>query len=223
MTEPPSFWLMAPFAVAAGWHTLRAVRLRVSTHGLVGGGAANLVMLAYAPAALSMLNAETLTPLAPVIEWCRHYVLALLVLAAILSEFALRFIVIRGAARLGEMAERQDDPSLLAKVCDALQALRCHDLAIVGLRRLAEMGHAESSVRSSLAALYGIQRRFLQAEASARKAIALDPSNGMAHFYLSAALYEQGRTEEQEASRAEAARLGVDLSQFEQRILKPAS
>lgn len=221
MTEPPSFWLMAPFAVVAGWHTLRAVRLRVSTHGLVGGGAANLVMLAYVPAALSILNAETLTPLAPLIEWCRHYVLALLVLAAIVSEFILRVTIIRAAARLGEMAKREDDPDALAKVCDALQALRCHDLAIVGLRRLAETDHAEAAVRTSLAGLYGIQRRFLQAEASARQAIALDPSNGMAHFYLSAALHEQGRKAEEEASRAEAERLGVDLSQFEQRILKP--
>lgn len=217
MTEPPSFWLIAPFALVAGSHSLRSFRLRTQTGGLVGRWTLRLIVVAYVPAALSILNAETLTSLAPVIEWVRHYVLVLLVFAAIAGEFFLRQAVHAGAMRLGPAAETLNDPSALAKVCDALQAIHCHDLALVGLRRLAEMNYNPSATYSAIAALYGIQRRFFAAEAAARKAIDLDPENGMAYYYLSASLWEQGRVEEVEKHRAEAARLGVDLSQFVQR------
>jgi len=214
MTEPPSMWLILPVAAICAWQSYRLARLRRTTNGLVGGKTVYVMYLSFVPVAFAMLNAENLPWLIDVIEWSRKYFLVLLVTGTMLTELSFRVTRLLGAYRLAREAETSEDVAELGRACCALEAMGCYDMAIAGYRRLEGRSSDRSRIQSAVAALLGIRRRFLEAEKYARRAIASDPRNALAHAYLSLALLEQGRDYEAQSSRETAERLGVDFRIF---------
>jgi tetratricopeptide (TPR) repeat protein len=214
MSEPPTMWLILPIAAVCAWQSYRLARLRRMTNGLVGSKTEYVMYLGFAPAALAMLNAETLPWLSSAIEWSRMHVLVLLVTGTMLTEVSFRITRLLGAYRLTRAAETSEDVAELGRACSALEAMGCYDIAIAGYRRLESHSSDRSRIQTAMAALFGIRRRFLEAEKYARLAAASNPLNPLAHAYLSLALLEQGRHSEAQSSRANAERLGVDFRIF---------
>jgi tetratricopeptide (TPR) repeat protein len=103
------------------------------------------------------------------------------------------------------------DPDELKGATDALETLGIYDQAIVGLNRLAELSPSSSTAHSHMASLYGILRRFRNAEVHARLAVEVDPENPMGHYYLGMALNELDRTEEALVCFKKARSLGLQL------------
>jgi tetratricopeptide (TPR) repeat protein len=207
-------WLILPVAAVCLWQSYRLARLRRMTSGLVGGGTEYVMYLSFAPAAVAMLNAQTLPSLGNGIAWAREHILVLLVTAIVVTELAFRVTRLLGTYRLARDAETTENAAELARACSALEAMGCYDMAITGYRRLEGRTADRSRVQSAMAALLGIRRRFLEAEKYARRALDSDPNNPLAHAYLSLALLEQGREAEAQASRATAEKLGVDFRVF---------
>lgn len=219
MNGPPSIWLILPVAAVCAWQSYRLARLRRITNGLVGEKTEVVMYLSFAPIVLAMLNPERFPWLFRAIHWSREHFMILLVTGVTSTELAFRFTRLLGTYRLARDAETSGDPAELERACSALEAMDCHDMAIAGYRRLETRSSNPSRIHSAMAALLGIRRRFLEAEKYARRAIASDPGNGLAHAYLSLALYEQGRTTEAQLSRASAEHLGVDFQIFSEHRL----
>lgn len=214
MTEPPSISLILPIAAVCAWQSYRLARLRRITNGLVGGKTEHIMYLSFTPAALAMLNAKNLPWISNVIEWSRAHVLVLLVTGTMLTELSFRITRLFGAYRLARDAETSEDVAKLGRACSELEAMGCYDMAIAGYRRLVSRSSDRSRIQTAMAALFGIRRRFLEAEKYARLAVASEPRSPLAHAYLSLALLEQGRNSEAQSSRATAERLGVDFRIF---------
>lgn len=220
MAEPPSMWLILPVAAVCLWQSARLSRLRQVTKGLVGGKVEYVMYLSFLPAAVAMLNAETLPSLRGPIAWSREHFLVLLVTGVTLTEASFRITQLVGTYRLALIAETSERAGELDTACHALEAINCCELAIAGYRRLESRTSEASRVQSAMAALLGISRRFLEAERYARRAVESDASNPLAHAYLSLALLEQGRTDEAQSSRAAAERLGFEFDSFTTRRLR---
>jgi tetratricopeptide (TPR) repeat protein len=139
------------------------------------------------------MNPEMLPPLAPLVFWLRAHFLAVIVGMLIIGEVFFQSAMPYGINRQAQLVENSDDPGELQRATDALEILGLYDIALVGLNRIK---NPASQIHVRVAALYGIQRRFLRAEESARRAIEIDPNNAAGYFYLGLAANELDRKNE---------------------------
>lgn len=210
--SPPSLLLLIPLAAVYLTQTVRLGNLSLATEQWVGAGSLNKwTYLFFVPVILAALNPAVFPVIEQPILWTRKHFLAVVVTMLIVAEVFLRAAVTNGITRLVRIVEHADDLKELQAASDALSVLGLHDMAIVGLKRIAALAPESSRSHSHLASLYGIQRRFLRAEEAARRAIAIDPNNALGHYYLGMAMHELGRTEEAAACFQRSRQLGMAL------------
>ncbi len=211
-TSPPSPLLLIPLAIVYLTQTVMLGNLSLATKQLVGKGALNIwTYVFFTPIILASLDTKAVPVLEAPILWTRAHFVAIITCMLVLGEAFLRAAVTRGTVRLAHLAENSGNAKELVEAVDALAVLGLDDMAIVGLRRLAEMDPRSSRIYSHLASLYGIQRRFIRAEKAAQRAIELDPNNPYGYYYLGMAAFELEQFDLANQSFKSAKQLGLNL------------
>jgi len=207
MTPPPLAWsvLMAGVYVV---QFVRFGRLTMFAHNPFAAPAMNFwAAVAHLPLLAVVLEPSALETLAPAIAWCRQYILVLLAAAAMLGQVliarARQSHIDAMAAALQtstDLPRRMAMARSLAWYGRSPEAIEAYQKTIGMSADTGEAAACKVDACVALAALVGAQGEFDRSEELCRQALALDPSQGLAHFYLGLALRERG--DEAEARRA---------------------
>lgn len=209
--QPPSMWITSSLAllylIQIVRHLGRVVHFGGDTPWSKVLNAWSIVVIV--PVAICTMDPAELPKWAPFIEWMRAHAISVISVLLMASEPLLRGGQFLNIQRLVILGENSNDPKVVAEAASQLELHEVHDLAVEAHERAIDLRPDLADEHVHVAALYGILRRFKDAERAARRAISLAPESPSAHFYLGMAALEQRRLPEANAILKKAVSLGL--------------
>lgn len=208
--KPPSLWVTGVLAVLYLIQFARIGREGLVTDSRTLERVLNVwTFIAFAPILLASLNPELIPSIRPAVVATRLYFVQIVIVILCLSEAFLKLGQLLDIKGLLRVISISDNVAELNQAASQLVRYRAHDFALEAHQKIIKLDPQSASAHEQLAFLYGVMRRFAEAEGPARKAIALKPDMAYAHYYLALSLHEQGKSDLAEQSFCKAIELGL--------------